>query len=210
MTFHIQAKAKQLRCPDCRSRNVIRRGFKNRRFRAVPIGRKPVFIALAVPRIGCRECGAVKRIKLGFADERVSYTQAFERYVLELSRMMTIQDIARHLGVGWDMIKEIQKRHLLRQFWIQPDNKQAERFLTDWIRRALASGITMPAKFARTLGGYRSGLLSFYDHQISTGPLEGMNNKIKTMKRQAYGFRDLDFFKLKIMAIHEAKYTLTG
>jgi hypothetical protein len=28
------------------------------------------------------------------------------------------------------------------------------------------------------------------------------NNKIKTMKRQAYGFRDKEFFKLKIMAIH--------
>jgi hypothetical protein len=40
--------------------------------------------------------------------------------------------------------------------------------------------------------------------------LEGMNNKIKTMKRQAYGFRDLEFFKLRILAIHEAKKVLVG
>ncbi|MDX2452698.1 transposase, partial [Desulfosarcina sp.] len=39
---------------------------------------------------------------------------------------------------------------------------------------------------------------------------EGTNNKIKTMKRQAYGFRDNQFFKLKIMALHETKYALVG
>ena len=42
------------------------------------------------------------------------------------------------------------------------------------------------------------------------GPLEGTNNKIKTMQRQAYGFRDKEFFKLKILAVHEAKYALVG
>jgi transposase len=40
--------------------------------------------------------------------------------------------------------------------------------------------------------------------------LEGTNNKIKTLKRQAYGFRDKEFFKLKIMALHESKYALVG
>jgi transposase len=40
--------------------------------------------------------------------------------------------------------------------------------------------------------------------------LEGTNNKIKTLQKQAYGFRDLGFFKLKIMAVHEAKYSLVG
>ena len=56
----------------------------------------------------------------------------------------------------------------------------------------------------------RLGLLAYYDYPISTGPLEGTNNKIKTMKRQAYGFRDQEFFKLKILATHEAKYALVG
>jgi len=75
---------------------------------------------------------------------------------------------------------------------------------------ALVSGITMLTKFAKLLAAYRSGLLAYYDYPISTGPLEGTNNKIKTMKRQAYGFRDILFFKLKIMAIHKAKYALVG
>lgn len=37
-----------------------------------------------------------------------------------------------------------------------------------------------------------------------------MNNKIKMLKRQAYGYRNLEFFKLRIMGIHEARYTQTG
>jgi transposase len=45
---------------------------------------------------------------------------------------------------------------------------------------------------------------------ITSGPMEGTNNQIKTMKRQAYGFRDQEFFKLKILAIHETKYALVG
>ncbi|HDR15594.1 MAG TPA: hypothetical protein ENN79_08985 [Desulfobacteraceae bacterium] len=48
------------------------------------------------------------------------------------------------------------------------------------------------------------------DCPIYTAPLEGTNHKIKTMKRQAFGFRDNEFFKLKIMALHQAKYALVG
>ena len=53
---------------------------------------------------------------LPFADPRRSYTRAFERYALELCRLMTIQDVAQHLQVGWDTIKDIQKRDLQRRF----------------------------------------------------------------------------------------------
>jgi len=55
-------------------------------------------------------------VPVGFADERRSYTKAFERYVLELSRHMTIRDVGRHLQVGWDVVKDIQKRSLSKRF----------------------------------------------------------------------------------------------
>lgn len=98
----------------------------------------------------------------------------------------------------------------LRQIWFQNSKAKAERVLTDWIKRAESSGIKMLMKFAKTIAAHRSGILAYYDYRISSGPLEGTNNKIKTMKRMAYGFRDMEFFKLKIMAIHEAKYALVG
>jgi len=68
----------------------------------------------------------------------------------------------------------------------------------------------MLQRFANTLAAHRTGILAYYDYPISTGPLEGTNNKIKTMKRQAYGFRDMEFFKLKIFALHQTKYALVG
>ncbi len=68
----------------------------------------------------------------------------------------------------------------------------------------------MLLKFADTLEEHQHGILAWYDYPISTGPLEGINNKIQTMKRQAYGFRDREFFKLKILAIHQTKYALLG
>jgi len=98
----------------------------------------------------------------------------------------------------------------LRRFWEQPGKRFATTFLDGWIRRAEASGIKMLQQMAKTLAAHRSGLLAYYDVMISSGPMEGTNNKIKTMKRQAYGFRDLEFFKLKILAIHETKYVLVG
>tara|TARA_Y100000310_G_C20275987_1_gene620254 strand:- start:338 stop:577 length:240 start_codon:yes stop_codon:yes gene_type:complete len=65
-------------------------------------------------------------------------------------------------------------------------------------------------KVCQYIGSFSHRSVGLLDYQLSTGPLEGTNNMIKTMKRQAYGFRDMEFFKLKIMAIHEAKYALVG
>jgi transposase len=98
----------------------------------------------------------------------------------------------------------------LRQIWQQTSKATARKVLEDWIRRAEASGVRMLQQFARTLEEHRAGILAFYDYRISTGPLEGVNNKIKTLKRQAYGFRDREFFKLKILGLHQTKYALLG
>jgi transposase len=98
----------------------------------------------------------------------------------------------------------------LRRFWEQPGKRFATAWLADWIRRAEVSGIKALQQMAKTLAAHRSGLLAYYDVPITSGPMEGTNNKIKTMKRQAYGFRDQEFFKLKILAIHESRYEMVG
>src|SRR5262249_7763206 len=98
----------------------------------------------------------------------------------------------------------------LRQFWEEPGPRFGALFLDGWIKRAESSGIKILQEMARTLAAHRSGLLAYHDVMITSGPLEGTNNKIKTMKRQAYGFRDKEFFKLKILAIHETRYALVG
>jgi transposase len=47
-------------------------------------------------------------------------------------------------------------------------------------------------------------------YPISTGPLVGADNKFKTLRRQAYGFRDDRFFKIEVLALLEARYALVG
>ena len=375
--FRIAKELKDCRCSACGSNHVASRGQVERQFRCLPIGHRPVTVVLPIPRVWCLNCGVIRQIALDFAEPRRSYTKGFGRYALELCRFMTIQDVAHHLGVGWDLIKEIQKQDLahrfgrpqlkqLRQlaideiavgrghryltlvldlesgvvvhvgrgkgadalkafwkrlrrcgaqieavatdmspayieavrrrlpnatlvfdrfhvmklfndklsqlrrqlyqrataehrqvlkgvrwllvkrpehldparqererldealklneplatayylkeelgdFWEQDDEDEATAFLLDWLARAEASGVSILVGLAKTLRKHALGLVAWYDYPISTGPLEGTNNKIKTMQRQAYGFRDEEFFKLKIYAIHEAKYALVG
>ena len=78
----------------------------------------------------------------------------------------------------------------LNEIWEQDDEDAAQALLMDWITYAEGTSIRMLQSFAKTLRLHALGILAYYDHPISTGPLEGTNNKIKTMKRQAYGFRD--------------------
>jgi len=98
----------------------------------------------------------------------------------------------------------------LRQFWQQPDIMAARAFLDSWTDQAMSTGIKVLMDFAKTLMAHRLRMLAWYDYPISTGPLEGINNKIKTMQRQAYGFKDRVFFELKIYALHESRYALVG
>jgi transposase len=98
----------------------------------------------------------------------------------------------------------------LRRLWQQPDKRRAAMFLKGWIERAKAANVSFLKRISRTFEKLRKGILAYYDYRISTGPLEGTNNKIKTLQRQAYGFRDMDFFKLKIYALHLSRYALVG
>src|SRR4051794_15263681 len=104
------------RCSACGSADVVSRGHVERRFRSLPIGLRPTFLVPPIPRVECRACGAVRQVDVAFADPRRSFTRAFQRYVLELSRRMTIRDVAAHLNVGWDLVKDIQKRDLARRY----------------------------------------------------------------------------------------------
>ena len=72
------------------------------------------------------------------------------------------------------------------------------------------TGIKQLMTMARMLATHTFGLLSYYDYPISTGPLEGTNNKVKTLQKQTYGIRDHEYFKLSIYALHRMKYALVG
>lgn len=375
--FRIQQPREKLRCSACGCEKVWAQGGIERGFQGLPIGKQPTHFLLKVPRVFCFGCGKTRQVKVGFADPKKHYTRSLERYVLELCRHMTVQDVADHVQLGWDTVKEIQAKHLkrkfgkpklhklkqiaideisigkghryltvvlnlvsgvvvfvgdgkgadalkpfwirlrrshakieavatdmskayiaavrehlkravhvfdhfhviklyneklsalrrelfheltaagkkllkgirwlllknpenldpkkkeqqrleralklneplatayylkdyLRQIWLQPYKPLAGLILEDWLELARKSGVRILEQFADTLEEYQEEILNYYDYPISTGPLEGTNTKIKAMSRQAYGYRDHEFFKLKILGLHETKYALVG
>jgi len=98
----------------------------------------------------------------------------------------------------------------LRLLWEKANYKQGMTFLEIWCKDAQQSGIKQLVKVAKTLAGYRTAILNYFKHRITNAVLEGTNNKIKTLKRQAYGFRDMEYFKLRLYHLHTQRYSLTG
>ena len=85
------------------SAKVTREGSTIRRWRGQPIGFRPVWIELATHIVVCISCKIVRQVSVTFTDARRTYTKKFERYALDLSSSMTIQDVARHLHLSWDV-----------------------------------------------------------------------------------------------------------
>ena len=93
----------------------------------------------------------------------------------------------------------------LKEIWNQLNKTDAEKVLEEWIKQANDSKIQPLIKMAATLRAYKPFILAWYDHPISNGPIEGTNNKIKVLKRQMYGFRNDEFFTLKLYALHDKR-----
>ena len=79
--------------------------------------------------------------------------------------------------------------------------------MLDWVKQAQENKVPQLMKMAVTIMAYRTGVLAWYDCPISTGKAEGINNKIKVMKRVAYGFRDERCFQLRLYALHDCRIT---
>lgn len=88
----------------------------------------------------------------------------------------------------------------LKQLWRFRYPAAARRFWRDWYRRAVASRIPALKTFAQNLAVRVEGVINHCRYPLHTGLLEGINNKIKVLKRMAYGFRDDAYFFLKIRA----------
>ena len=372
--LHIQTKDREKVCPRCGKRHLVKNGYRFRDFVGLPIGGKKVIIRMKVQRYKCRDCDYDQQERIPFATGSRSYTHRFAKYVVDLLRGMTLQDVSNHLGVSWDTVKEIHSTYLerhysppslegvenigidefavrkghvyktivvdldsgrvlyvgdgkgadaltkfwrkvkrkgvkikhvatdlsaafiasvmencpeavhvfdhfhvvklmneklddirrkvysmekdvnkrrvlkgtrylllgngadifdkqhktrldnalamneplskayylkeqLRQIWMQPVKSMGEDVLDDWVRQAEQSKIPQLQKMAVTMRAYKTGILAWYDCHLSTGKVEGINNKIKVMKRNAYGFRDDKYFTLRLYALHDCRIT---
>ena len=74
-----------------------------------------------------------------------------------------------------------------------------------WWQQVVESGIQPLQRFARKLKHYLHGIAASAEHRLHTGRLEGMNNTIKLVKRMGYGYRDTEYFFLKIKVAFPGK-----
>lgn len=111
------------------------------------------------------------------------------------------------LAMNEPISKAYYLKEQLREIWMQPTKSIAEDVFDDWVRQALQSKIPQLTKMAFTMKAFRRGILAWYDCHLSTGKVEGINNKIKVMKRNAYGFRDDRYFTLRLYALHDCRIT---
>lgn len=93
----------------------------------------------------------------------------------------------------------------LKELWYAPDKQTARARWKHWYSMAMESGIAALMRFAKRLAGYIDGIVASARFRLNTSVLEGMNNKIKVIKRMAYGYRDSDYFFLKIKAAFPGK-----
>jgi transposase len=122
----------------------------------------------------------------------------------EPARLLEALELNHSLAVAYYL------RDDLNYLWELPSQAAAARWFDRWVKAAEKSGIKLLQTFAKTLASHRQGILAWYDYPISTGPLEAVNNKIKLLNRQAFGYRDPEFFQLKLFALHTARYALVG
>ena len=88
----------------------------------------------------------------------------------------------------------------LKALWTYRHEGYARRFWQQWFHRATHSRIKPLQLFAHRLKDYLDGILSHCRWPLGTNLVEGINNRIKVIKRMAYGFRDDTYFFLKIRA----------
>ncbi|WP_256672549.1 transposase [Pseudomonas sp. C1C7] len=89
----------------------------------------------------------------------------------------------------------------LKTFWTTSTAWVWRSAWKQWLRHAHESEIPALIQFAKRLKGYWRGIVSRVRWPMHTGQLEGINNRIKVIKRMAYGYRDSEFFFMKIKSV---------
>lgn len=147
-----------------------------------------------------------------------------ERKVMKGSRYLLLMGRERLHQVYPDRVAELDEllqanqtlnmayllKETLRLCWKQADKLTASFYLLEWAEQARSLGVRPMTKMADFVVKHLDRIVAYYDHPITNGPLEGLNNKIKVLKRQGYGYRDEDFFALRVLFLHETAFKLSG
>ncbi len=114
-------------------------------------------------------------------------------------------DLDELLAINQPLMVVYLMKAQLKELWYAHSEPAARWRWAQWFQQALASGIAPLVQFANRLKPYAEGIIASATYRLNTSVLEGINNRIKVIKRMAYGFRDTDYFFLKIKAAFPGK-----
>lgn len=100
---------------------------------------------------------------------------------------------------------DVYTAYLLKEqviaFYEQQSRGEAEDYLKKWASACIASGLKPFVQLGKRLLRHAKSILEYFVHRVSNGFAEGINNKIKVIKRMAFGFHDFEYFRLKILSV---------
>ena len=129
-----------------------------------------------------------------------------QRYTLLSHRENLSLDGRRSLAKLLKANKRLNTAYLLKesfgQLWDYQTESGARAFFTRWKQSLKWQRLTPYEKFTAMIDRHWDGIASYChpENKVSLGLVEGLNNKIRVLQRRAYGYRDEDYLKLKIIA----------
>lgn len=145
----------------------------------------------------------------------------------EICRLASQEDKAKLKGCRWILLKnmddltfeeqeklkvlyetssELKQAHVLKEdfrkiFEEEDDREKASKAVEDWVIRVMESGLKGLDKFLVTLNNWKASILNYFNGKVTNGFVEGMNNKIKLIKRKGFGFTNHKHFRYRVLDV---------
>ena len=145
----------------------------------------------------------VRKQELGKAAGRFRGQLAGKKFIL-LSRESHVRGNARKaLNALLSANRRLFKAHLLKEsfdhLWSYSSKTWATKFFRHWVEQLKWSRLKPYHKFAEMIENHWDGILNYCDKKVSLGFIESANLKARNVIRMAYGYRDKEYMKLKII-----------
>jgi transposase len=135
-------------------------------------------------------------------DELIDLINCKQRFILLKKKSNLTGKQADYLQRLCEINEPIYKAMLLKESFLKvydyESPEEAQSYLENWIKDALSSAVETFRIIALSFLDKLQYIINWFRKKISSAISEGINNKIKRLKRMAYGYKDVDYFRLKI------------
>ena len=135
-------------------------------------------------------------------EEIIGFINSKQRFMFFKKKNSLTDNQSKRLEALCKLNEPIYKAMLLKESFLNIYNPgqegNAEETLREWLKDAAESSLEAFQELAKSFTDKMQFILNWFKKRISSAISEGFNNKIKRLQRMAYGYRDIDYFRLKI------------